>query len=367
MTKNVAIFVNSAWGAFNFRLNLARYLKNNGHSVFFIFPPDQIYTKEILKEFDYSPLEFNRGGLNPFYEIFTCYKLWIILKRKRPDLILNFTVKPNIYGSIIGRLLQIDSINNVTGLGTAFIDNKILSLLVKRLYKYSLSLSKHTFFQNLDDEKLFKDNDLVLKNRFSLIPGSGVDIQKFSPVDSCDSNLINFLMVGRLIRDKGIFEYIEAAKEVKKKFCNVEFGILGPIDDKSRNSIDFDFIKRVEEKGIVKYFGSTDDVKKFLSKTNCVILPSYREGSPRSIMEASAMQIPVLASNVPGCRQVVKNGVTGFLFEKKNSKDLVRKIEKFISLTDSQKRRMGIEGRKKMLKEFDESFIFRLYDDIISK
>ena len=363
--KKIAIVLNSAWQGYNFRLNLARNLKENNYKVVFIAPEDGEYSNKLKQEFEFIHIAFKAGGMNPIDDLKACLSLYKVYKENKFDIVLNFTIKPNVYSAMVAKLLHIDSINNITGLGTVFIKTTLITSIVKLLYKVSLACSTHVFFQNSEDQNYFLSKRLVSINKCSVIPGSGVDTNKFTPVDIDNDGIFRFLLVARVIQDKGIFEYIDAAYILKNKYSNIEFGLLGELDSINRTAIPKKKILKFHNDGVINYLSKTDNVREQLANVNCVVLPSYREGSPRSLMEASSMAIPIITTNVVGCRQVIDDNVTGLLCQVRSSSDLVLKMEKMFNMSEGDRNKMGKLGRKKMLKEFDESIVINKYIDTI--
>ena len=360
--KKIAIVINSSWAAYNFRLNLARSLKRHGYKVVFIAPYDQKYSALIAFEFDFFNINLDPQGLNPIYDLKTIMSLFLLLKEESVDLTLNFSVKANIYSSIASRLANISCMSNISGLGTVFIKESFATKVVKHLYKISLGFNERVFFQNKSDKELFVDSDLVLEKVTEVLPGSGVDLNKFIPVKKrMPSKNLVFLFIGRLIKDKGLLEYIEAIKMVKQKHDNVEFQILGTLENLNATVISEQTLRGWIGAGLVSYLGSTDSVENVIPNCDCVVLPSYREGLPRSLLEAGAMEKPVIAADVPGCSDVVDDGINGFLCKVKNSQDLADKITLMINLTDDQRSIMGKAGRAKILKKFDENIVLNRY------
>jgi glycosyltransferase involved in cell wall biosynthesis len=362
--KKVVFVLNSAWQAYNFRLNLANYLKQSNYEIIFVAPRDGYYSDLIEKEFDFVDIELQADGVNPVQEIKLFFSLFSIFRRIKPDVILNFTIKPNIYSSIAGRMLGIQSINNISGLGTVFIKKNFLTQVIKNLYRLSLSCASKVFFQNKDDLNLFLNNNLVSSSKCSLLPGSGVDTYKFSPTASKNHDVFRFLMVSRLLRDKGIYEFIEAAKILKDK--GIEFWVLGESSSANRTALSIDEITKISNQRVVTFFEKTDDVKSYLDRVDCVVLPSYREGCPRSIMEASSASLPVIVSDVPGCRQVVDNTITGFYCKVRDARDLAKKMELVFKMTKKERLEMGQMGRQKMLDQFDELIVMERYAKTIT-
>ena len=365
MTK-VAIVINSAWQGYNFRLNLARKLKENNYKVVFIAPEDGKYSDKLKSEFEFIHVAFKAGGMNPIDDLKICFSLYKAYNENKFDIVLNFTIKPNIYSAMVAKLLHIDSINNITGLGTVFIKTTLITSIVKLLYRVSLACSTHVFFQNPEDQNYFLSKGLVSINKCSLIPGSGVNTDKFIPVDVDNDGIFRFLLVARVIRDKGIFEYIDAACILKNKYSNIEFGLLGELDSINRTAISKKKILELYNDGVINYLGKTDNVREQLANADCVVLPSYREGSPRSLVEASSMAIPIIMTDVVGCRQVVDDGVTGLLCQVRDSSDLALKMEEMLNMTENDREYMGKLGREKMLKEFDESIVINKYMNTVN-
>ncbi|MCF6339836.1 MAG: glycosyltransferase family 4 protein [Sulfurimonas sp.] len=366
--KTIVIVLNNSWYAYNFRFNLARSLKVNGYKVVFIAPYDEKYSELIKHEFDVFDINIDAKGINPLSDLRTLISLYKLYKIIKPDIVLNFTIKPNIYSSIISGLLGIKSISNITGLGTLFIKQSFITKVAKFLYKIALGFNSKVFFQNKDDKNLFIKNKLVLKEKTDLLPGSGVDLNKFIPVGKNENDKkFKFLLIARLLKDKGILEFIEAIKIIKKKSKNIEFQILGAVRVENKTAITKYELQTWIEEGLVKYLGTTDNVQAIIANSDCVVLPSYREGTPRSLLEACAMKKPIIATNVVGCKEVVVDGVNGYLCKVKNVNDLANKMKMMIDLSDDERITMGKAGRKKIVKEFDEKIVIDKYLESIKE
>jgi len=358
----IAIVLNNSWYAYNFRLNLARDLKTNGYEVIFIAPYDEKYSELIKKEFLFFHVDINSKGINPIVDIKTMFSLYKLYKTIKPNVVLNFTIKPNIYSSIVSGIIGIKSISNITGLGTIFIKQSLITKIAKLLYKLALSFNEIVFFQNKDDKKLFIYNKLIVEEKTDLLPGSGVDLRKFIPIESeTDKDKLKFLLIARLLKDKGIYEYIESIKILRKKYANIEFQILGAVGVENKTAISRDELQLWIDDGLINYIGTTDNVQIVIANADCIVLPSYREGVPRSLLEACAMEKPIIATNVVGCKEVVNNGVNGYLCEVKNSQDLADKMEMMINLSEEERKNMGKAGREKIVKEFDEKIVINKY------
>ena len=362
MNKKIVISSNTSWSIYNFRLNLARTLKEKDYEIVIVAPYDK-YSEFLKKEFEFYEIHIDSKGTNPARDLKTILSYYKLYKKIRPDAVLSFTIKPNIYGSIACGLLSIKTINNITGLGTLFIKETFASKIAKLLYKFSQKKSYKVFFQNRDDLELFLKERLVDKKRCDVLPGSGVDIQKFKPIKlEKKDNVFRFLLIARMLWDKGIGEYAEAAKIIKQKYQNVEFLLLGAVGVDNPTAISIETIKKWENKGLVKYIGTTGDVRNEIAKIDCVVLPSYyREGVPRVLLEAAAMEKPIITTDNVGCREVVDDGINGFLCEVKNAKDLADKMEKMINLSEKERNQMGKNSREKIIKEFDEKIVIDKY------
>ena len=285
------------------------------------------------------------------------------LIKENVKIILSYTHKPNIYSSIVGGLRGIRVLPNISGLGAPFISQNIVTKVIKLLYKFSLKYSFKVFFQNFEDLDLFVSLGLIHKDKAERIPGSGVNVKYFSQEKSKSkkTGTFIFLMMSRILWDKGVGEYIKAARLIKIKYPNVRFQLLGFLDVENPKAISRSKVNDWVEEGVVDYIGKTNDVKKFIQEVDCVVLPSYREGLPRSLLEAASLEIPIIATDVPGCRDVVENEVTGFLCDVKNPDHLAKKMELMIDLTSLERSKMGTYGREKIIKEFDEEIVIKAY------
>ena len=363
--KTILVCSNYAWTIVNFRLHLIKRLIEDGYRVIVVTQYDG-YEKKIAEYVDeIHPLFISRKGVNPFVDFFTIADLLRILIKYKPDLLLTFTIKPVIYGSIASKLLNIRSIVMITGLGTAFITDNWITKIVKQLYRFALSSVSIAFFQNADDCDVFIQNKLVNKRVCKYTPGSGIDTDKFTHVTLPNGPEINFLLIARMIRDKGIEEFVEAAKIIKPKYPMARFQLLGPLGVQNRTAIKKNELETWQNEGIVEYVGETDDVTKFIEKASCVVLPSYREGTSRVLLEAAAMGRPLVATDVPGCKEVVEDGVTGFLCKPKDYADLSQKIELMLKLPHEARQAMGARGREKVENEFRHEIVSDLYIDAI--
>ncbi len=362
----VAIVLNTSWNIYNFRLNFVRALLEKGYEVHTIAPHDN-YTQN-LQEIGciHHDVKMDSRGANPIKDIALTFELWGIYRKVRPDIILHYTIKPNVYGTLAASVLKIPTINNVCGLGTVFLKNNIVSVFAMFLYKVAFKFPRKVFFQNPDDLALFLNRDLVPSKSADLLPGSGIDLAHFQPMEFKRNETFTFLLISRLITDKGILEYIEAIKSLRKKGINARFQLLGAKDPEHKRGIQLPVIDNWIRTNTVEYLGTTDDVRQFIEKADCIVLPSYREGTPRTLLEAASSSKPIVATDVPGCHHVVIDNYNGLLCKLKNSEDLALKMEQMLSLDDQTIKKFGENGRKKIEFEFDENLVISKYLQEIS-
>jgi len=364
LKKTVAIIINTTWNIYNFRLGLIKSLQEEGYNVVAISPSDD-YVKK-LEEIGcrHYSINIDNKGSNPLHDLKLIVDYIKIFKQVSPSIILSYTIKPNIYGSIASKMVNIPIINNISGLGTVFLSKNKTSKIARLLYKFALTVPERVFFQNRHDMELFCKLKLVNKNKAFLIPGSGINIHKYKPMSENKFNnkdSIKFLFIARLVKDKGLIEYVEAAKILKSKYNNVEFAVLGSFYKNNPTAITPDQMQMWVDKGIVNYLGTSDNVKKVIAQYDCVVLPSYREGLSRVLLEASAMAKPIVTTNTPGCRDVVKDGYNGFLCKVKDIKSLAECIDKIINLDYKSRVQLGLNGRNKVVNEFNEELVIEQY------
>ena len=363
----IVISINSTWNIYNFRLYLIKKLQNLGHSIIAVAPKDEYVSKLGELNVKCYHVSLDSNGTNPLNDIRLVYQYYKLYSELKPDCILSYTIKPNIYGNFVARLLNIPTINNISGLGTLFINKSIATHIGKLLYRFSLSSSYHVFFQNSDDKALFIKNKLVDKKITSVIPGSGVNVDEFD-CDRTKNNANKFLFVGRLISDKGVFEYLDAAVSVLKKYPKKEFLLVGELGSLNNTALSKKQIEKYTSNyNQITYLGKTNDIKKVLKSVDIMILPSYREGLSRSLLEAAAMKLPIITTNVSGCRDVVVDGYNGFLCDLKSRLSLKNKIIKMIDLNEKERLQFGVNGREKVIKEFSSDIVNKTYIEKVDK
>ncbi len=353
-----------AWTLYNFRAGLMRELKKRGWTVLGGGAGgDGFEDKVEALGVPFVPLPVDKKGINPIADLKLLWTLYRWYRKERPDIVHHFTIKPVIYGSIAGHLAGVPRIvNMITGLGFVFMGEAKpwLRKLAEWLYRMALKHAHFTFFQNSEDQNLFLERRLLAPEKAGLLPGSGVDLGHFTPgADDRRRNTdksIRFLMVARLLRDKGVYEYVEAARIVKACHAQVQFQILGARDERNPTVVPESELDRWQNEGVIAWLGEVEDVRPFLNEADVVALPSYREGLPRSLLEAAAMAKPIITTDTVGCRDVVADGVNGLLVPVKDSVALAQAMIRMIENPDMQER-MGRAGRVKVEKEFDERLV----------
>ena len=372
MTKTIVLSINSSWNLVNFRRNLIARLIAEGFEVVALSPPD------LSPEDTHVPaltalgvrhiaVAIDAKGVSPLRDLRLTAQYRRILKRLRPVAFLGWTIKPNIYGSLAARSLRIPVINNISGLGTAFIKVGLLTRVVRLLYRTALRGSSTVFFQNRHDRDLFVAGRLVDPARTLLLPGSGIDLAQFVPMGIAESPAPLFLLVARLLRDKGVVEFVEAARIVRAEYPHAEFHLLGFLDAENRTAIPRAQVEAWEREGVVRYLGSASDVRPYLAGATAVVLPSYREGMPRSLLEAAAMARPLIATDVPGCTEIARGGDNAILCRVRDARSLADAMCAMLALTPAERAAMGARSRSIAETEFDVSIIEARYLEALAR
>jgi glycosyltransferase involved in cell wall biosynthesis len=366
---HVLITVNACWNILNFRKALVKKLISNGHQVSILAPTDETASELESLGCQILPLSMNVKGLNPLHDLRLIWTFKNIFRQHKPDIVLSYTIKNNIFGAIAARECKVPFIPNVTGLGTAFLSGGMLQHIAVQLYRYAFRKTPILFLQNEDDREFLETQKIVTREQSRVLPGSGVDLREFSPAEykPCHDGPIVFLMIARLLRDKGVQEFVDAAAQVKKCLPTARFQLLGAIASNNRTAINSETVDQWVKSGVIEYLGTTTDVRPHISKCDCVVLPSYREGAPRTLIEGAAMAKPLIATDVPGCRSVVEDGVTGFLCEVRQSESLADACLNFAKLSENERHRMGLEGRMKMEAEYDHLIVIGAYETAIGE
>lgn len=365
--KIVAITANTGWYIYNFRKNTILALIEQGYEVIVCAPSDKYSSSIEELGCIYVPLMIDQNGKNPLKDLLTLFRFYKVFEKYKVDVALNFTPKNNIYSTIAAKLLNIKVINNIAGLGVAFSSKNFLNLVVRNLYKYSQQNADFIFFQNKEDATVFKNFGIKDSNT-DILPGSGVDLRRFNVCPPHTDNVVRFALVARMLIDKGVMQFIESAEILKSKYSHrVEFLLVGFLDDDNPRAVPSSVIEKWTNKGIVKYLGVSDFIEDIVSNVDCVVLPSfYREGVPKSLLEAAAMGRPLITTDSIGCKETVINNVTGYLCKPRSVSDLCAKMEKIISMSKEDKIKMGLAGRQYIERNFDERIVIDKYINVLN-
>ncbi len=372
----VLIALNSAWNLLNFRSGLIRALLADGHQVVLAAPADEHVPALLALGVRFVAVPMNSHGINPITELGLLWRFVRLLQRERPDVLLAYTAKPNVYGSLAARLVSVSVVNNIAGLGSVFIQGGWLVSVLERLYRLALGGSSRVFFQNPDDLQLFLDHGLIEPKQTALLPGSGVDLQKFRPAplpclqctgsqSSGNPRRFVFLFVARMLKDKGVEEFVQVARGLRASHPRADCVLLGSLDGDNPTAISAKQMKAWVDEGIVSYWGLSGDVRVQLAQADCVVLPSYREGTPRTLLEAAAMARPLVATDVPGCREVVKHGMNGLLCAPRDVNSLAQQMIAMLAMSGDQLQQMGNASRQWVQIHFDEQIVLDRYREAL--
>jgi glycosyltransferase involved in cell wall biosynthesis len=359
-SQTILIADNSSQNLTNFRKPIIKAIQDRGFNVVAALPEDSNTTNLEPLGIGVKAVRMDPRGTSPLADARLLAQYGKIIREVAPAAFLAFTAKPNIYGSMAARWHGVPVINTITGLGTGFLSGSALQWLMSWLYRIALRRSRKVFFHNSDDRTQFVEAKLVSEEQATVVPGSGVDLDRFKPMDMpVTDDPPTFLFIGRLLRDKGAVEFAEAATIVRAR-SSARFQILGPTDDHPK-AILRDRMQEWQAAGLIELLGAHPDVRPFIAKADCVVLPSYREGLPRVLLEASAMGKPVIATDVPGCRQVVDDGITGFLCEARSATSLAAALFRFLDLPQGCRLQMGRAGRAKAERNFSYRIVSAAY------
>lgn len=357
MSKSVLVLTNNIGGLHSFRKEVVKTIRDAGYSVV-ISVPENSSRGDYFREIGCQVIitDFNRRGMNPLADFKLMLRYRKLIKKWKPIVVLTYTIKPNLYGGMAARLCHIPQLANVTGLGDAIENGGWLQKLTITLYKLGIGKARRVFFQN-DSNRAFGIRVGIADESSILLPGSGVNLQHHSYQKyPADEGIIRFLYIGRLLKDKGAEEFFETAKVIKEKYPQTEFQIVGSVEGNYQKQLD-DLINS----GAIRFFGPQPDVRPFIGAVECTIMPSYHEGMSNVNLESAANGRPVITTNVPGCKETVEDGLTGFLIEARSANSLIAAVEKFLALPYCQKVIMGENARKKVEKEFDRQVVVNAY------
>jgi glycosyltransferase involved in cell wall biosynthesis len=361
---SIALVANTSWSIYKFRLYLIERLLKEGFRVFVLAPRDP-YTQtfEHLEGLTYTPLHHLHGkNISPISDLLLYRELLKHYRALRPDLIFHYTIKANVFGSLAAARAGILSISIITGLGYSFSGNGWLQSIVKRLYRRALPANAEVWFLNEDDRDIFTRENLVSADKTFLLPGEGVDTKAFFPMPyEPGEKTVTFLLIARLIRHKGIYEFVQAAQLLQQQGLSVQCQLLGFFDEGNPVAISRKQVKAWTSQNLVTYLGNADNVAHFIQQADCIVLPSYREGMPLSLLEGGSMCKALIAADTAGCRAIVEDGVNGWLCRAKDGIDLAEKMTAYYHLSPDAKKRMGMAAREKILENYTRERVTHIY------
>lgn len=357
--KKILILANNDVGLYKFRKELMEELVKK-NEVYISLPYGEYVPQLMELGCQFIDTSIDRRGTNPITDLKLLLKYIKIIKKVKPDVVLTYTIKPNVYGGLACRIMHIPYIVNITGLGSAVENSGLMQKVTLYMYKLAMKKANCLFFQNKENEKFFNENGIIRGNH-RLIKGSGVNLKQFHMLEYPPEGKIEFVFISRIMKEKGIDQYLEAAEYIKGKYTNTRFHILGFCEEAYE-----DKLKLMQDKGIIEYQGMQRDIRMYLEKYHCTIHPTYYpEGMSNVLLESAASGRPIITTNRSGCRETIDEGITGFIVKSKDSNDLIKKIEKFINQPYEKKKEMGIAGRTKIEREFDRQIVVNAYLDEI--
>lgn len=350
--KKILILCNSCVGLYKFRKELIEKLLQKKFDIYISTPYDNLEIIEKLKKMNCKLVEvkIDRRGINPLKDLKLLLDYYLLSKKMKPDLILTYTIKPNIYGGIISQVLHISYAVNVTGLGFVFQKENFLKNMVSFLYKIALRNSKVVFFENEENKKTLLKEKVVKEKQTCLLHGAGVNLSEYALQEYPSSDEIRFLFIGRIMKEKGIEELFEVARKIKEEHLNVFFDIVGPMEENYSS-----YLEVLTKEKVINYYGYQKDVKSFIKRCHCFILPSWHEGMANVNLESASMGRPIITTNISGCKEAVENGITGFVFKKQSREELYEVIKKMIKISFEERKKMGLLSRKRMEELFDRN------------
>ena len=360
---NIAIIENHLISTNTVRRKLTQTLMDEGHCVTVLSTGTEA-DKSFAASLGFEVIDVGTSNTNPAEVLAYIKNLRAALKQVNAQLCLTFTMRPAIWGNIVSRSLRIPVITNITGIGPLAHSNSMAYRVARKLYRTALNKTKVVFFQNKDDLKIFEERKFIRKSQAEIIPGSGVDIDHFLPQPNENNNGdFVFLFISRLIKDKGILEYVSAAMELKKQYPHVKCQVIGPYYNQNLkdNIISETQIQTWHNEGSLEYLGAANDVRPFIAASHCIVLPSYREGMSNVLLEAASMQRPAIAADVTGCKEIIDAGKTGFLCRVKDAVDLRHCMEKMLHLSPEERAHMGVAARERVKTYFDKRIVIAAY------
>ncbi len=364
--KKIILSSNSSWNLYNFRINLIKKFLYEDYEVYVVAKEDKYSSK--LKNIGcyFIPLFIEDRSFSITNNLYLIYQYFKIFYRIKPQYYFGFTIKPNIIANFSAIFFNIKIINTVTGLGSSFTNYKIFKFFILFLYFISFIKSYKIFFQNNFDYIFFTKYFISKKNKSSIVNGSGINLKSFgnNKFKYPNKNL-KFLYIGRMLKEKGLFELLEVCNIIKKKYPDIQFKFVGSFEKNSVNLLIKEKILNLSRQKTIEYNEFTDDISLFIEEADCIILPSYREGMPKALLESASFSKPLIATDVPGCNEIVFDNYNGFLCKPKNINSLKVSIEKFINLDINKKKLFGINSYNLVREKFDEKIVISKYLNVI--
>lgn len=351
----VLIVANADIGLYKFRKELLEELVKN-NEVYIALPKGEFYNELVAIGCRYIVTELDRHGTNPLkeFKVVSLYKR--IIKEVKPDIVFTYTIKPNVYAGMACASLNVPYVANVTGLGTAVENPGLMQFVTVNLYRFGLKKAQKVFFQNTENRD-FMISKGVVKGAYDMLPGSGVNLNNYTVSEYPNSDTVDFVFVSRIMKEKGIDQYLDAAKEIRKRHPETRFHICGFCEQAYEEEL-----QKLNEDGTIIYHGLVKDMAAIYRQMSCTIHPTYYpEGLSNVLLESAASGRPIITTNRSGCREVVDNGINGYVVEEKNSQDLIEKIEMFLAKSIEERKQMGLAGRKKVEKEFNRQIVIDKY------
>jgi glycosyltransferase involved in cell wall biosynthesis len=360
--ESVVLSSNTSWYLYNYRKNTIRAFREKGFRVICLSPEDD-YSARLTSELGavHYPLEMDNQGNNPLRDLLLFFRFLIFYTRIRPRAIFHFTIKNNVYGTIAAALLRVPAINNVSGLGTAFIHSSWVSRAVRGLYRISQPLAFRVFCQNREDFALLQENHLVPPAKLFQLPGSGVDLEHFRPQARREHNhSFRFLFLGRMLADKGLYELVEAFRRLQSRH-QAELWLAGSSEARNSSAIDERQLRAWQAESGIRWLGHSDNPRELLAQADCVVLPSYREGLPRSLLEGNAMALPAITCDVPGCNAVIRHDYNGLLCSPRDVDSLFEAMNRMVTMPAAERERMGQAGLDLVRENYSETIVIDQY------
>lgn len=359
MMKRVLLISNHGGGFYNFKKELIEKLLAIGFEVHFAVPFDEKVKRLEALGAVFHKIDIDRRGINPVKDLILLNQFRGLIKTVEPGILVLHTIKPNIYASMLARVYKIPYLNNITGLGSALQQNSKMAKLLRFLYRKSLAGSSGIFFENSGNRDYFLKYRIARQEKYILVPGAGVNIEHFKNEkrETKGVDFTTFLFIGRIMKEKGIDEFFEAAAHIKEKDSNVKFQVVGFYDEPEYESK----VRELADRSMIEFLGLSSDTRVEMSLADCIVLPSYHEGMSNVLLEGAAMGLPLITTDIPGCREAVEDGKSGFLCKAKDSESLIDAMERFLALSPAERNDMGRAGREKIEREFDRNIVVNRY------